>query len=271
MSEQSTSSQKILLTLDKHIATITLNRPQARNAWDDDMLPQMLDALDQIEAIRPREHELRAVILTGAGSAFCAGGDLRAMHNREGMFAGDPVELRTRYSRGLQAITRRLDHLELPLIAAVNGHAIGAGLDLSLMCDIRVASDQARFGSTFAAVGLIPGDGGAYLLTRAVGFSRAVELILTARTFDADEALRIGLVHHVLPASDVLPRAQQIAQHIAQLPSPAVRMAKVALYRTYHQDLEGALQLTAALQGLVQHSPEHQRAVLDMLQKLQRP
>jgi enoyl-CoA hydratase/carnithine racemase len=256
----------LLLHIEGPVATLTLNRPAARNAWDEEMVALMLDHLDALHA----HPDVRAVVLTGAGPAFCAGGDLSAMRDRSGMFAGDPVELRTRYTRGLQAVTRRVDHLELPLIAAINGPAIGAGLDLALMCDIRVASDAASFGSTFAAVGLIPGDGGAYLLTRAVGFSRAVELILTARIFQPDEALRIGAVHHVVPQPDVLPRAIAIASQIAQLPAPAVRMAKVALYRTYHQDLEGALQLTAALQGLVQHSAAHQDAVAAMLAKLKR-
>jgi 2-(1,2-epoxy-1,2-dihydrophenyl)acetyl-CoA isomerase len=256
----------LLLQIDGPVATLTLNRPNARNAWDEEMVALMLDHLDAL----PQHPDVRVIVLTGAGSAFCAGGDLRAMQDRSGMFAGDPVELRTRYTRGLQAITRRLDHLELPIIAAINGHAIGAGLDLALMCDIRVASEAATFGSTFAAVGLIPGDGGAYLLTRAVGFSRAVELVLTARVFKADEAQRIGVAHHLVPAADVLSHAHTIAGHIASLPAPAIRMAKVALYRAYHQDLEGALQLTAALQGLVQHSAAHQDAVAAMLDKMKR-
>jgi enoyl-CoA hydratase/carnithine racemase len=264
----STSAQNLplLLHIDGPIATLTLNRPHARNAWDEQMVGLMIEHLDAL----PHHPDVRAILLTGAGPAFCAGGDLHAMQERSGMFAGDPVELRTRYSRGLQAITRRLDHLELPIIAAINGPAIGAGLDLALMCDIRVASDAATFGSTFASVGLIPGDGGAYLLTRAVGFSRAVELILTARIFRADEALRIGAIHHAVPADQVLPLANQLAHSIAALPAPAVRMAKVALYRTYHHDIESALQLTAALQSLVQHSTAHQDAVAAMLAKIKK-
>ncbi len=246
------------------VALITLDRPEARNAWSEAMLASMLDALDRAEA----DAAVRALIITGAGQAFSAGGDLRAMRDREGMFAGDTVGLRDRYSRGLQQVARRLDHFEKPAIAAVNGAAIGAGLDLALMCDIRVVSDAARFGSTFASVGLIPGDGGAFLLTRAIGFARAVELILTARVFDAEEAHRLGLAHHVVAPDEVMPRASAIASQIAALPAPAVKMAKAALYRTYNQDLESALQLTAAFQSLVQHTTAHEDAVNAMLAKL---
>lgn len=254
----------LLYDVDDGVATLTLNRPDARNAYSDPMVRGLIDALDRAE----RDTQVRAVILTGAGPAFCAGGDLKKMRDKEGMFAGDSVELRDQYIRGLQSIPRRFNHFEKPVIAAINGHAIGAGLDLSLMCDIRIASRGAKFGSTFARVGLIPGDGGAYLLPRIVGFSRAVELILTARVFDADEALRIDLVHEICDADDVLDRAREKAQKIATLPPKAVKMAKAALYRCVDRDIETSLQLTAALQGCVQRTDEHDAAVEAMLESL---
>ncbi len=246
------------------IATLTLNRPEARNAWSQEMIDGTHAALDAAA----RDPEVKVLIVTGAGKAFCAGGDLRAMRDREGMFAGDTVELRGRYADGLQNITRHFERFDKPTIAAVNGAAIGAGLDLALMCDLRVASSRAKFGSTFAAVGLIPGDGGAYLLTRVVGFPRAVELILTARVIDAARAEAIDLVHEVVPPEEVTSRANEIASEIARLPAPAVRMAKVALRKTYNRDMEVALELTAALQGLVQHTEAHEQAVLGMLAKI---
>lgn len=257
-------TEELLYDIEDHIGTITLNRPEARNAWTEGMVHSMLAILQQAS----QDPQVRAVVLTGNGSAFCAGGDLKAMQQREGMFAGGTVELRDRYTRGLQAVTRAFDHFEKPVIAAINGAAIGAGLDLALMCDLRISADNAKFGSTFASVGLIPGDGGAYLLTRAVGFSRAVELILTARIIDAQEAQNIAMVHELTSADQVLPTAIARAKHIAKLPAPAVKMAKAALYRTYHMDIESALQLTAAFQGLVQHTPEHMEAVERLLHKL---
>ncbi|MEC9442100.1 MAG: enoyl-CoA hydratase-related protein [Myxococcota bacterium] len=258
------SKEEILYEKDGAIATITLDRPDARNAWSEAMLPQMHTAL----ATAMADRDVRAVILTGAGKSFCAGGDLKSMRDRTGMFEGDTIELRRKYERGLQDITRAFERFEKPIIAAINGAAIGAGLDLALMCDIRIGSERAKFGSTFASVGLIPGDGGAFLLTRAVGFSRAVELILTARVFDAEEALSIGLLHASVAPEQVLPLARERAEQIASLPAPAVQMAKVALYRTYTHDAESALQLTAALQSLVQHTKEHSDAVEAMLAKI---
>lgn len=250
--------------VDQQIATITLDRPQARNAYSDAMIQGIIDALDRAD----RDDSIRALIVTGAGTTFCAGGDLKQMRQREGMFAGDPVELREQYLRGLQSIPRRFERFEKPTIAAINGHAIGAGLDLTLMCDIRVASSAAKFGSTFASVGLIPGDGGAYLLPRVVGFARAVELILTARVFDAAEALKIGLVHHCVAPDDVIEQARTLALQIARLPPKAVRMAKAALYRSVDRDHETALQLTAALQACVQHTDQHEQAVEELLARL---
>ncbi len=254
----------ILYDVDDAIATITLNRPDARNAYSSQMAEELVEALDRAEL----DEQVRAVIVTGAGPAFCAGGDLKAMRDKSGMFAGDPVELRDNYLRGLQSIPRRFERFEKPVIAAINGHAIGAGLDLSLMCDIRIGSDKAKFGSTFAKVGLIPGDGGAYLLTRVVGFATAVELILTARIIDADEALDVGLVSEVVPRDDVLDRARETAAEIAQLPPKAVKIAKAALYRCVDRDIETSLQLTAALQSCVQRTDEHDQAVSEMLDQI---
>lgn len=254
----------LLYAVDQTTATITLNRPDARNAFSEAMVRGLIEALDRAE----HDSRVRAVILTGAGPAFCAGGDLKKMRARQGMFSGDSVELRDHYIRGLQSIPRRFHLFEKPVIAAINGHAIGAGLDLSLMCDIRIASQRAKFGSTFANVGLIPGDGGAYLLPRVVGFARAVELILTARVFDADEALRIDLVHQVCAPEDVLRRAQATAAQIGTLPPKAVKLAKAALYRCVDRDLETSLQLTAALQACVQRTDEHDAAVDALLAQL---
>lgn len=253
-------------TTDGHVATITLNRPKARNAYSEAMVAELLDALDRVAD----DDTVRAVVLTGAGSAFSAGGDLKALRDKTGMFAGDPAELRTRYRRGLQQIPRRFRQLETPVIAAINGPAIGAGLDLALMADLRIASREAAFGSTFARVGLIPGDGGAYLLTRVVGLPRALDLILTARVIDADEALSIDLVTELTAPGEVVARATERARQIASLPPEAVQAAKSCVYACADADLETALQLTAALQSTVQHTDAHREAVEAMLDELQK-
>ncbi|MFY0541358.1 enoyl-CoA hydratase-related protein [Nannocystis pusilla] len=200
--------------LEGATALVTLDRPAARNAYSEAMVESLVHAIDLAE----RDDAVRCVILTGAGPAFSAGGDLKRMLNKEGMFAGGAAELRRRYVDGIQRISRRLALADKPIVAALNGAAIGAGLDLACMCDLRLAARGAQFGSTFVKVGLVPGDGGAYFLARAIGFSRALELMLTARVIDCDEALRIGLVHRVVEPDELLPAARALASELAALP-----------------------------------------------------
>ncbi|PRP98509.1 putative enoyl-CoA hydratase echA8 [Enhygromyxa salina] len=239
------------------LATITLDRPEARNAYSDEMCAQLCSALDRADV----DADVRCVILTGAGKSFHAGGDIKAMRARSGMFAGDPAELRARYMRGIQAVPRRISEFSKPLIAAINGAAIGAGLDLACMCDIRIARAGAKLGSTFVKVGLVPGDGGAYFLTRVVGFSRALELCLTGRVIEAEEAHAIGLVHEVVAAEELLEVARARAEAIAANPPVAVQLTKRAAYRSYHADQATALELAASFQGIAQNHDDHARAL----------
>jgi enoyl-CoA hydratase/carnithine racemase len=254
----------LIYETDGHIAQITLNRPDARNAYSSEMAESLVEVLDEAD----RDDEIRAVVLTGAGSSFCAGGDIKAMRDKTGMFSGDPVELRDNYLRGLHQVPRKFDAFEKPVIAAINGPAVGAGLDLALMADIRICVEDAKFGSTFAKVGVIPGDGGVYLLSRVVGFARAAELILTAKIIDAEEALGMDMVTEIVEG-DVVDRAYEIGERISKLPPKAVKMAKAALYRCADEDLDTSLHLTAALQSCIQHTDEHQQAVTELIDKLQ--
>lgn len=246
-----------------HIAWLTLDRPDARNAWSDEMLAGFCASLDHLEA----NDNVRVVILTGAGPAFSAGGDLKAMRDHTGMFAGGPVELRSRYIRGIQSIPRRMARFDKPVIAAMNGHAIGAGLDLACMCDLRVCADHARLGSTFVKVGLIPGDGGATLLSRVVGFPKALELILSGRVIDASTALSIGLVTAVVPADSLRDTARTYAEEICTSAPLAVRLAKRACYRSHDLPLEHALELAATYQGIVQNTADHAEGVAAILER----
>ena len=192
---------------------------------------------------------------------FHAGGDVKAMRARAGMFAGDEPELRRRYQRGIQAVPRCIAEVQTPIIAAINGPAIGAGLDLACMCDLRIAAANAKLGSTFVRVGLVPGDGGAFFLARTVGFPRALELMLTGRVIDADEALRIGLVHTVVPAAELLDAAREQAGALAALPADAVQLTKRAAYRSWNADQASALELAATYQGIAQNLPAHSAAL----------
>jgi enoyl-CoA hydratase/carnithine racemase len=254
----------ISLERDGKVATLTLNRPDARNAFTDEMVEGIQGALAELD----RDDSVHVLVTTGAGSSYSAGGDLKAMKDRAGMFSGGAADLKQAYERGLQRNTRAFDKFTKPVVAAVNGHAIGAGLGFALMADIRVVSSRAKLGATFANVGLVPGDGSAYLLTRAIGFSRAVELVLTARVFDADEAYRLGIAHHVVDSDAVLDKAMEVAQGIADLPPTAVQLAKSLMYRGAQGDLETALQLAASFQSAAQTHPEHLAAVEAMLDKI---
>lgn len=246
-----------------HVLRLSLNRPDARNAYTLTMVDELVTALDWAEA----QQSVRALVLTGAGSAFSAGGDLRAMRDKSGMFEGQAVELRARYLRGIQRVPRRFARFHKPIIAAVNGPAVGAGLDLACMADVRIAGRSARFGSTFVKVGLVPGDGGAWLLPRTIGFAAAMELILTGRLVDSAEALALGLVHAVVEDTELLAEAAARAARIASLPPLAVQLAKAAVLRSWEQPLDAALELAASYQAIVQNTQDHAEAVAAFLEK----
>ena len=189
------------------------------------------------------------------------------MRDHAGMFQGAPVQLRSRYTRGIQSIPRRMARFDKPVIAAMNGHAIGAGLDLACMCDLRVCADHARLGSTFVKVGLVPGDGGATLLARVVGFPKALELVLTGRVITAADALGIGLVTTVVPGDQVRETAMNYALEIAANAPLAVRLAKSACYRSQGVSLDIALELASTYQGIVQNSSDHDEGVAAILER----
>ena len=246
-----------------HLWWLTLDRPKARNAWSDEMLAAFVATIDSAEA----NDDVRCLAITGAGSAFSAGGDLKAMRDKSGMFAGDPVTLRNRYIRGIQSIPRRMARFDKPVIAAINGAAIGAGLDLTCMCDIRLAVNSAKLGSTFVKVGLIPGDGGAWLLSRTIGYPKAMDLILTGRILTADQALELGLVHEVVERDVLAPAVRRRASEILANSPLAVRLAKSAMQRSWFEPLDTAMELAATYQGIVQNTEDHLEGVNAILEK----
>jgi enoyl-CoA hydratase/carnithine racemase len=257
-----TDYREILFEQKDNVAVLTLNRPDTRNTFTHrEMIDEIVDACKRVQDAE----SVSVLVVTGAGSAFSAGGNVKDMLKKEGMFAGDPNEVRQNYRKGIQRVTLAFQGLDVPAIAAVNGPAIGAGCDLSCMCDIRIASEKARFGETFVSVGLIPGDGGAFLLPRVVGFSKALELAFTCRVIDAAEALRIGLVSEVVPAETLLGRAMEIAAEIAQHPARILRLAKRLFYLSQGRSLEETLEISCSFQALCHHSPEHIAAIEALL------
>lgn len=258
-----TSFEDLEYRVDGAVARITLDRPDARNAYSEAMVASLVAAFDAAEA----DDAVRVVVLTGAGKAFCAGGDLKRMRDQSGMFAGGPDALRRNYQQGIQRIPMRLGSFDKPVIAAVNGPAMGAGLDLACMCDIRIASTRAKFGSSFINVGLVPGDGGAYFLTRTIGFPRALDMMLTGRVVDPEEARTLGLVTAVVDGDSLLDTAQSQAVDLAARSPIALRLIKRAAYQSLGADLSAALELAATFQGIAQTTEDHREAVAALLEK----
>lgn len=236
----------------------TINLPEIGNAITDKDVIAAFEA--GVDAANP-DNSISAVILTGAGKIFSAGGNVKEMADRQGMFGLDAIDQRRAYIDGIQRIPRALGRLEVPLIAAVNGVAIGAGCDLAMMCDIRIASERASFAESFVQLGLIPGDGGTWFLPRAVGYARAAEMTFTGERIDAATALEWGLVSRVVAHDELLSEARALADRIAVNPPHALRMAKRLLQESISGSLESTLAMAAAMQPLAHHDPEHQQRI----------
>lgn len=249
---------------DGPIALVTLDRPSERNAIS---TAADIAAIEDFCSAAQADRTLRAIVLTGAGSAFCAGGNVKSMRDRSGMFAGSAMMLRNQYRAGIQMIPHALYELEVPVIAAVNGPAIGAGLDLACMCDVRIASEKAVFAESFVKLGIVPGDGGAWLLPRIVGNARAALLTLTGDMIDAATALDYGLVSAVVPPERLIGEALAIAGRIAANPGHATRLAKRLLREGQDMKLAPLLELSAAYQALAHHTADHEEAVAAFLEK----
>ncbi len=241
------------------IAIVTLNRPESRNA-----IATYEDCRDLADALMRANDDpgVSALILTGAGKAFCSGGDLKAIRERTGIGPQSPPDgTRLNYRRGVHSIIRALADVEVATIAAINGSAIGLGLDIAILCDMRIAAASAKMASSFVKVGIIPGDGGAWILTQAIGPARAAELVLTGDTIDAAEALRIGLVSRVVAEDQLMGQARALAERVAVNPPRAVRLAKRLLREARHGRLDDVLELSAAFQALAHETADHKEAV----------
>ncbi len=246
------------------IALWTLDRPDRLNA-----LPDLEDGeafAAACEAVNAN-HEVRCVVLTGAGRAFSAGGDLKAMRERRDMFAGAGVEIRERYRRVVHRIVRSLYALEVPLVTAVNGPAMGLGCDIAGLGDIRIAAESASFGVPFLKLGILPGDGGAWLMPRNVGYARAAEMLFTSRVLDAKTALDWGLVSRVVPNDRLMDEAMSVAGEIAAQAPHALRMTKALLRQGRDATFDQILEMTAAMQALAHMTDDHAEGAAAALEK----
>lgn len=246
------------------IVTVRMNHPDTRNALT---TPEQIEEFVDLCAELRRDRSVRVMVLTGNGSAFCAGGNVKDMKERGGIFAGSPYELRNTYRDGIQRIPMAIYELDIPVIAAVNGPAIGAGLDLACMCDIRLAAPKAIFAESFVRLGIVPGDGGAWLLPRIIGIPKASLMAFTGDAIDAAKALEWGLVEQVCTHETLQSEAQALARRIASNPGHALRLTKRLLREGQHMRLDSLLELSAAYQALAHHTEDHQEAVAAFVDK----
>jgi len=248
---------------DGAVLTLTMNQPETRNALTGNTA---VEEFVQACAAITLDRSIRCVILTGEGPVFSSGGNVKDMQR---FFNQDlsPEVIREEYRNGIQRLPKALFNLDVPVIAAVNGPAIGAGLDLTCMCDIRIASDKATFAESFVKVGIVPGDGGAWLLPRVVGMSKASEMAFTGEALTAAEALACGLVSRVVQPENLLTEARKLADKIAANPAGVLRMTKRLLREGQRSSLESLLELSAGYQAIAHKTADHKEAVMAFVDK----
>jgi len=254
----------LLFEKSDKIVMLTINRPESRNPLGEDGDGELFeDATRRINADR----ELRCAILTGAGKSFSAGGNLKAMREREGAFARSGVHIREGYRSGIHRMVRALWNIEVPLIAAVNGAAIGLGNDVACLADLRIASENAVFAASFLRMGLVPGDGGAWILPRIIGRARAAELFFTGDTIDAATAHQWGLVSKVVPVAELMNEARALAARIARQPPGVLRLTKRLMRDGDNSSFETLMEMSAAFQSLAHLTTDHREALAAFFEK----
>ena len=247
-----TGDDELVYTVEDGIATILLNRPQVKNAFTLTMIDKWADALRAAAA----DDGVRVVVVTGAGGAFCSGIDLGVLSSIE----PTPLARKRMLTHGVHKVARAVLDLDKPLIAAMSGVAVGAGLDMALMCDLRFAARSARLSEGYIRIGLVPGDGGAYLLPRLVGPAKALELLMTGDTVDGEEAARIGLVNRVYDDDELLDATYAFARRLAGMSPVALAMIKRTVYQSQFMDLRTSLDLISSHMAIVQSTNDYAEA-----------
>jgi enoyl-CoA hydratase/carnithine racemase len=250
---------ELLYEVKDRIATITLNRPDKLNAFTRDMIDGWATSLAQAQA----DDAVNAVVVTGSGRAFCSGGDVGRMRE------GEPSALDGKNGlwEGVHRVPKQLEQMDKPVIAMVNGLAVGAGMGMSMMCDVRIAAASARFSTGYVKVGLVPGDGDTYFLPRLVGAAKALELLWTADFIEAPEALRLGIVQRVVPDAELKETTYALARQIADGPQIPIRMIKRLVYQSLRLDLRTHLDLVSSHMGLVRQTADHAEGVAAFKEK----
>lgn len=256
-------AEPILTEVDRttHVATLTLNRPDSYNAFDAPMVDAWADGLQQLADDR----DVHVIVVTGAGRAFCAGGDLAALAEE-----ATPLAMKEFLRDRVHRVQRILARTEQPVIAKINGAAIGAGFDMALLCDLRIAAEEAKIGEAYVKLGLVPGDGGAWLLTRLVGPARALELLLTGKTIDGAQAAAWGLVNEAVPREELDDTVQQLAEQLAAGPQLAQRLIKRAVHSAESMPRDAHYDAVSSMMAVVQSHSDFRDAI-EAAQARERP
>lgn len=259
----------LLFEVKNNIATITLNRPERMNAFSEEMILNWIQALEKVRD----DDDIRVVIVKGNGKAFCAGGDIKAMTAGKGFFESQDDITSTAMARKnslwkrVQRVPLLLEEIDKPVIAQMHGFAMGAGLDMGLMCDIRIAAESAKFSESYVNVGIVPGDGGAYFLPRLVGIDQALDMLWTARVLGAQEAKEKGLVTFVVPDEELDQFVEEYAEKLANGPKDVIRIIKRAVYQSRDMSLRASLDYISSKMGLVTELADYEEGVKAVLEK----
>ena len=251
----------LLYEVKDKVATITLNRPDKLNAFTGDMI----DAWQQSLAEAQADDSVNVVVVTGAGRAFCSGGDVGRMR-RDGEAPG-ALDGKNSLWEGVHRVPKQLEQMDKPVIAMVNGLAVGAGMGMCVMCDVRIAAESARFSTGYVRVGLVPGDGDTYFLPRLVGAAKALELLWTADFIEAPEAHRVGIVQRVVPDAQLKDVTYALAKQIADGPQVPIRMIKRLVYQSLRLDLRTHLDLVSSHMAIVRQTSDHAEGVAAFKEK----
>jgi 2-(1,2-epoxy-1,2-dihydrophenyl)acetyl-CoA isomerase len=251
---------ELIFEVGAGVATIMINRPDKRNSFTDDMLTQWVAWLDECH----QRDDVRVIVFTGTQTSFCSGGDVDTFAEKAEQ---TPLDAKARLMQFTQSLTRRVATIDKPIIAAVNGAAVGGGMDVALMCDVRLAAASARFAETYARLGLIPGVGGAYFLPRIIGTAAALDLFWTCRWVDAAEALAMGLVNRVYPDNEFPDKVREYAEQIANAAPLSIRTIKRLVYQGQTTDLASHLDTLSSNIALIRTSNDHKEAVAAFKEK----
>jgi len=247
----------LLSDLGLGLLQIKFNRPEHSNAFSQ----EMIEAFSHVVERASEDDDVKVLLVSGEGKNFCAGGDLNSMQDRTGMFEGDCAKLKDRYQRGVQKIPLAMEGFLKPSIALIHGAAVGAGFDISLMCDFRIGTLDSRYGESFIHLGLVPGIGGSYFLVRALGYAKALEISLLGEIFDAKQAHALGLLYKMVPAKDLVNEGMTLAKKLSENPTVASSYIKRAIKAAYRQNLPEQLELLSTYQAIVQNLDVHQQRV----------